>query len=81
VQVGIRAPGLRLGRLPVAQVQGQEVPLVQHGEDHFVLHTTVEQLGMDADIDFGDGQKAVISLTDGSLGHWSAVAIAKDASC
>jgi len=68
--VSVQTPAMRLGRLPMVRVQGEEVPVVRHDGEHLVVATRVSQLGLDAVLDYGDGDAATVRLAEGSLGRW-----------
>jgi hypothetical protein len=70
-RVHLRAPGLRAGRVPFVRAAGQDVPVVESREGQLVLAPHAMQLGMDAEIDFGDGEVARVPLTQGSVGRWT----------
>jgi hypothetical protein len=70
--VSVTAPGMRLGRQPLVRVQGEEVPVVHHDGADLVLAPRVSQLGLDAELDYGDGERATVRLAAGSLGRWHA---------
>lgn len=70
-RVRVYSPLLRAGgRLPLVQAGGAAVPWVESAEGHAVLQPLASQLGMPAQIDFGDGQVAEVSLSDGAAGRW-----------
>jgi hypothetical protein len=68
----VRAPGLRAGRIPFVRAAGQDVPVVESHDGHMVLAPYAAQLGLDAEIDFGNGEVANVPLTQGSIGRWTA---------
>ena len=70
-RVHLRAPGLRAGRIPFVRAAGQNVPVVESHDGRIVLAPHASQLGLDAEIDFGDGEVARVPLAQGSIGHWS----------
>ena len=72
-RVHLRAPGLRAGSVPFVRAAGQDVPVVESHDGRIVLAPYASQLGLDAEIDFGDGEVAHVSLTPGSIGRWAAV--------
>jgi hypothetical protein len=69
-QVNLAMPGLRLGHPPLVRVQGEEVPVLHHDDEQLVLAPRAEQLGLDAELDFGDAGRATVRLAEGSLGRW-----------
>jgi hypothetical protein len=69
--VSLQAPAMRLGRQPLVRVQGEEVPVLHHDGEHLVVGPLVSQLGMDAEIDWGDGDCATVRLSEGSMGRWN----------
>jgi hypothetical protein len=71
-RVHVRAPGLRAGRIPFVRAAGQDVPVVESHDGHMVLAPYAAQLGLDAEIDFGNGEVANVPLTQGSIGRWTA---------
>jgi hypothetical protein len=70
-RVHLRAPGLLAGRIPFVRAAGQDVPVVEAHDGRLVLAPHATQLGMDAEIDFGDGEIAHVPLAQGSLGRWA----------
>lgn len=71
-RVHLQAPGLRAGRIPFVRAAGQDVPVVESADGHIVLAPYAAQLGLNAEIDFGNGEVANVPLTQGSIGRWSA---------
>jgi hypothetical protein len=71
-RVHLRAPGLLAGRIPFVRAAGQDVPVVESHDGHIVLAPYATQLGLDAEIDFGNGEVASVPLTQGSIGRWAA---------
>ncbi|WP_349604995.1 hypothetical protein [Cupriavidus sp. DF5525] len=71
-RVHLQAPGLRSGRVPYVRAAGQDVPVVESDEGRLVLAPHAMQLGLDAEIDFGDGEVAHVPLAEGSIGRWAA---------
>lgn len=71
-RVHLRAPGLRAGRVPFVRAAGQDVPVVESHDGHIVLAPYAAQLGLNAEIDFGNGEVANVPLTQGSIGRWAA---------
>jgi hypothetical protein len=69
-QVRIHSPLLRSGRLPLVRAAGEVVPIVASGDGQALLQPLASQLGVAAEIDFGDGQVADVALADGALGRW-----------
>ncbi|GAB4550112.1 MAG: hypothetical protein IV105_06570 [Rhizobacter sp.] len=70
-RVRVYSPLLRAGgRLPLVQAAGSAVPWVESAEGQAVLQPLASQLGMPAQIDFGDGQVAEVALSDGAAGRW-----------
>ncbi|HET7865811.1 MAG TPA: hypothetical protein VFL86_15515 [Burkholderiaceae bacterium] len=71
VQVHLQAPAQRPGSsVPLVRVRGQLVPVAQGEGSQLVLQPLAEQMGAEAEIEFGDGQRATIALREGSLGRW-----------
>jgi len=70
-RVHLQAPGLRAGRIPFVRAAGQDVPIVESHEGRIVLAPHATQLGLEAEVDFGDGEVAHVPLTAGSLGRWA----------
>src|SRR6185369_16074677 len=70
--VSLTTPGTRAGRMPLVRVQGAEIPVLHHDGADVVLAPLVSQLGLDAEFDFGDGERATVRLAEGSLGRWHA---------
>jgi hypothetical protein len=73
-RVHLQAPGLLAGRIPFVRAAGQDVPVVESHDGRLVLAPHATQLGMEAEIDFGDGEIAHVPLLQGSLGRWAAQA-------
>jgi hypothetical protein len=69
-QVQLTSPLLRFGRVPQVRAAGVLVPVLETADGHAVLQPLASQLGCEADIDFGDGQVARVTLSEGSRGHW-----------
>lgn len=70
-QIRVHSPLLRVGgRLPRVRAAGQAVPVVEAGDGHLLLRPLASQMGLDAEIDFGEGQVAELSLSDGARGRW-----------
>ncbi len=70
-QIRIHTPLLRAGgRLPLVHAAGESVPVVEAGDGQVLLRPLASQLGLDARIDFGDGQVAEMALRDGARGRW-----------
>ena len=70
-QIRIHSPLLRSGgRLPLVRAAGELVPVVEAGDGQVLLRPLASQLGLDASIDFGDGQVAEMALCDGARGRW-----------
>ena len=70
-RVHLQAPGLRAGRIPFVRAAGQDVPVVEAHDGRLVLAPHATQMGMEAEIDFGDGEIARVPLTEGRLGRWA----------
>ncbi|MBR0692727.1 hypothetical protein [Bradyrhizobium lablabi] len=70
-RVHLRAPGLRAGRIPFVRAAGQNVPVVESHDGRMVLAPHAGQLGLDAEIDFGDGEIARVPLAQGGIGRWA----------
>jgi hypothetical protein len=69
--IRIHSPLLRAGaRLPRVQAAGQAVPVVEAADGELLLRPLASQMGVDAEIDFGDGQVASVALADGARGRW-----------
>jgi hypothetical protein len=76
-QVRIHSPLLRAGgKLPRVHAAGQAVPVVEAFDGQLLLRPLASQLGLDANIDFGDGQIAEVALSDGARGRWVEEAVA-----
>lgn len=71
-RVHLHAPGLRAGRIPFVRAAGREVPVLEAHEGRLVLGPHATQLGLDAEIDFGEGEVAHVPLAPGRIGHWVA---------
>jgi hypothetical protein len=72
-RVHLQAPGLRAGRIPFVRAAGQDVPVVESHDGRLVLAPLAIQLGLDAEVDFGNGEIAHVPLMQGGMGRWSAV--------
>lgn len=70
-RVHLLAPGLRAGRIPFVRAAGQDVPVVESHEGRLVLAPHATQMGLDAEIDFGDGEVAHVPLAAGRIGRWA----------
>jgi len=69
-RVLLHAPGLRAGRIPFVRAAGADVPVVEAHEGRLVLAPHATQMGLDAEIDFGDGEVAHVPLAEGRMGRW-----------
>lgn len=69
-RVHLYAPGLLPGSLPFVRAGGLNVPVVESGPDRLVLAPHASQLGLEAEIDFGEGEVAHLPLAEGSVGRW-----------
>ena len=74
-RVHLQAPGLRAGRIPFVRAAGQDVPVVESHEGRLVLAPHATQMGLDAEIDFGDGEVAHVPLASGRIGRWTGEAL------
>jgi hypothetical protein len=70
-KVHLWAPGLRAGRIPFVRAAGQDVPVIESHDGRIVLAPHANQLGVDAEVDFGDGEVAHVPLAQGSIGRWA----------
>jgi hypothetical protein len=70
VLMRMRSPQVLRSRLPRVLAAGMEVPVVEARDGELVLAPHASQMGCDAEVDFGDGEVARISLNDGSVGEW-----------
>jgi hypothetical protein len=70
-RVHLAAPGLLAGRIPLVRAAGVAVPVVESHAGRLVLAPHASQLGIDAEIDFGDGEIAQVPLVQGSVGRWT----------
>jgi hypothetical protein len=70
-RVHLHAPGLRAGRVPFVRAAGRDVPVVESLGERLVLAPHASQLGLDAEIDFGDGEVAHVPLVAGRIGRWA----------
>lgn len=68
--VHVQAPALRRGRMPLIRAAGLDVPVLEAEEGRLVLAPLATQMGLDAEVDFGDGQVARLSLAQGAMGRW-----------
>jgi len=73
-RVHLQAPGLRAGRIPFVRAAGADVPVIEAHDGRLVLAPHAMQLGLEAEIDFGDGEVAHVPLEAGRLGRWAASA-------
>ena len=71
-RVHLQAPGLIAGRIPFVRAAGADVPVVESHDGRIVLAPHATQLGLEAEIDFGDGKVAHVPLLAGSIGRWAA---------
>jgi len=78
-RVHLQAPGLRAGRIPFVRAAGLDVPVVEAHEDRLVLAPHATQLGMEAEVDFGDGEVAHVPLVAGRIGRWAPERVRKAA--
>lgn len=70
-RVHLQAPGLRAGRIPFVRAAGRDVPVVEAHEGRLVLAPLAMQMGVEAEIDFGDGEVAHVPLAAGRIGRWA----------
>jgi hypothetical protein len=75
-RVHVRTPSVRDGRIPGVRAAGQDVAVVGSHDGGIVLAPSATQLGVDAEIDFGDGDVAHLPLSHGGMGRWAQVASA-----
>lgn len=66
----IQTPLLAGGRLPRMRAAGLEVPVVESHDGHVVVAPLAVQMGREAELDFGDGEVALVHLRAGCLGSW-----------
>lgn len=66
----LETPLLRAARLPFVRAAGQDVPIVEAHDGRLVLAPHATQMGIEAEVDFGDGEIARVPLTEGGMGHW-----------
>jgi hypothetical protein len=66
----MNAPLLARGKLPRVRAAGMEVPVIEARDGELVLAPHAVQLGLVAEVDFGDGEIATVELSDGSVGRW-----------
>jgi hypothetical protein len=78
-RVHLQAPGLRAGRIPFVRAAGQDVPVIESHEGRLVLAPHATQMGLDAEIDFGDGEVAQVPLASGRIGRWTGEASGRTA--
>ena len=70
-RVHLQAPGLRAGRIPFVRAAGQDVPVLEAHDGRLVLAPHATQMGLDAEIDFGEGEVAHVPLAEGRIGRWA----------
>ena len=70
-RVHLQAPGLRAGRIPFVRAAGQDVPVLEAHDGRLVLAPFATQMGLDAEIDFGEGEIAHVPLAQGRIGRWA----------
>jgi hypothetical protein len=70
-RVHLQAPGLRAGRIPFVRAAGQDVPVLEAHDGRLVLAPFATQMGLDAEIDFGEGEVAHVPLAQGRIGRWA----------
>lgn len=70
-RVHVQAPGLRAGRIPFVRAAGQDVPVLEAHDGRLVLAPHATQMGLDAEIDFGEGEVAHVPLAEGRIGRWA----------
>lgn len=70
-RVHLQAPGLRAGRIPFVRAAGQDVPVLEAHDGRLVLAPHATQMGLDAEIDFGEGEVAHVPLAAGRIGRWA----------
>lgn len=70
-RVHLHAPGLRAGRIPFVRAAGRDVPVLEAHDGRIVLAPHATQLGLDAEIDFGEGEVAHVPLAEGQIGRWA----------
>ena len=70
-RVHLHTPSLRAGRIPFVRAAGRDVPVVEAHENRLVLAPHAMQMGMEAEVDFGDGEVAHVPLVAGRIGRWA----------
>jgi hypothetical protein len=70
-RVHLYAPGLAGGRIPFVRAGGLDVPVVESQPNRLVLAPHASQLGLEAELDFGDGEVAHVALSEGGVGRWT----------
>lgn len=70
-RVHLQAPGLRAGRIPFVRAAGEDVPVLEAHDGRLVLAPHATQMGLDAEIDFGEGEVAHVPLAAGRIGRWA----------
>jgi hypothetical protein len=70
-RVHLQAPGLRAGRIPFVRAAGEDVPVLEAHDGRLVLAPHATQMGLDAEIDFGEGEVAHVALAQGRIGRWA----------
>ena len=67
----LETPLLRSTRLPFVRAAGQDVPIVEAHDGRLVLAPHATQMGLEAEVDFGEGEIAHVPLTVGGMGRWA----------
>jgi hypothetical protein len=50
---------------------GADVPVLEAHDGRLVLAPHATQMGLDAEIDFGEGEVAHVPLAEGRIGRWA----------
>lgn len=66
----MHSPRFSAGKVPQVRVAGEIVPVIEAADGQIVLQPTARQMGLPAQIDFGDGELAEVALSDGASGRW-----------
>lgn len=75
-RIRMHSPRFSAGKLPQVRAAGEMVAVLEAADGQILLQPTARQMGLPAEIDFGDGQVAEVALSDGASGRWLSGAVA-----
>lgn len=70
LRVRMHSPRFSAGKVPQVRAAGERVAVLEAADGQIVLQPTARQMGLPAQVDFGDGEVAEVHLSDGASGRW-----------